>query len=483
MRRKLVVLGLLVACMAPSVALAAPKDKSVSDSDRESSRVHFRKGIKLFQDGNFVGALAEFQASYKLKPAGSTLQNIALCQKQLFRYSEAAETLADLLKTHGSELTEEEKTSVRQTMEELEGLVGRVSISVIPSSAKVSVDGRTLTPEQLSEPVRLNVGEHRIRVESPGYAPVDQTVRIASGDAAKPYNFELRAVKGFVEIVASDAGAAIAIDGQPMAYKSWSGPVEPGKRLVQVYKEGHKPFEKYVDIEVGRTLRIDADIGPGDSKTKDVIVDSTPDAPPSKPPPPEQRGWYGLVSLNALGLSANPSLFDTNTDNAGGGSFGIHGGYRVWSPIGIEGLIEGARHNVQTCVKDSPDCTQGDDNSREYSLNSFRVGTNLRLFSSGQKLRFSGALGFGLVRQALELKDDPTYGNASASGFDSYFMIELGAQYNAGHWLFGLAALGYFNGTTGINDETINGQKVYEQNGLITGGIGFRVGWSAWEPN
>ena len=58
MRRKLVVLGLLVACMAPSVALAAPKDKSVSDSDRESSRVHFRKGIKLFQDGNFVGALA-----------------------------------------------------------------------------------------------------------------------------------------------------------------------------------------------------------------------------------------------------------------------------------------------------------------------------------------------------------------------------------------------------------------------------------------
>ncbi|MGE0323217.1 MAG: hypothetical protein AB7K71_06585 [Polyangiaceae bacterium] len=482
MRRKLVVLGLLVACMAPSVALAAPKDKSVSDSDRESSRVHFRKGIKLFQDGNFVGALAEFQASYKLKPAGSTLQNIALCQKQLFRYSEAADTLSDLLKLHGSELSEAETTAVRQTMEELEGLVGRVSISVVPSTAKVSVDGRIMSAEQLAEPIRLNVGEHRIRAEAPGYAPVDQTVRIASGDAPKPFNFELRAVKGFVEIVASDPAAAIAIDGQALAYERYSGPVEPGKRLVQVYKGEKELYAKWFDVEVGRTLRIDAEVGKGDGRPP-VIVDRAPDAPPSKPPPPEQRGWYGLVSLNALGLSANPSLFDTNTDNAGGGSFGVHGGYRVWSPIGIEGLIEGARHNVQTCVKDKPDCTQGDDNSREYSLNSFRVGTNLRLFSSGQKLRFSGALGFGLVRQALELKDDPAYGNASASGFDSYFMVELGAQYNAGHWLFGLAALGYFNGTTGINDETIDGQKVYEQNGLITGGIGFRVGWSAWEPN
>src|SRR5690606_1917043 len=103
----------------------------------------------------------------RLKPAGSTLQNIALCQKQLFRYAEAADTLSDLLKLHGSELDEGEKTAVRQTMEELEGLVGRVSISVVPSTAKVSVDGRLLTPEQLSEPIRLNVGEHRIRAEAP----------------------------------------------------------------------------------------------------------------------------------------------------------------------------------------------------------------------------------------------------------------------------------------------------------------------------
>ncbi|MCA9643700.1 MAG: hypothetical protein H6718_02210 [Polyangiaceae bacterium] len=482
MRRKLVLLGLLAACAAPSVALAAPKDKSVSDSDRESSRVHFRKGIKLFQDGNFVGALAEFQASYKLKPAGSTLQNIALCQKQLFRYAEAAETLADLLKLHSAELNDGEKTAVRQTMEELEGLVGRVSISVVPASAKVSVDGRILSAEQLAEPIRLNVGEHRIRAEAPGYAPIDQTVRIASGDAAKPFNFELRAVKGFVEIHASDPAAAIAIDGQAMAYERYSGPVEPGKRLVQVYKGENELFAKWVDIEVGRTVRIDADVGKGDGKPP-VIVDRAPEAPPTKPPPPEQRGWYGLVSLNALGLSANPSLFDSNTDNAGGGSFGVHGGYRVWSPIGIEALIEGARHNVETCVKDVSDCSDQPSSKREYSLNSFRLGTNLRLFSSGQKLRFSGALGFGVVRQALELKSTGDFQGGSAAGFDSYFMIELGAQYNAGHWLFGLAALGYFNGTSGINDETINGQRVYEQNGLVTGGIGIRVGWSAWEPN
>lgn len=444
-------------------------------SDGTSAKVHFRKGIKLYQDGNFVGALAEFQASYRDKPAGSTLQNIALCQKELFRYAEAADSLAELLKLHPSELTEAQIQSVRQTMDELEGLVGRVTIRVTPSHARVSFDGKLLTPEQLAQPIRANVGEHRLRAEAPGYASADQVVRIASGDAAKPLNIELRATKGFVEISASDAGAAIAIDGQALAYQRYSGPLEPGTHLVQVYKQGHETFEREILVVLGRTLKLTADIGTGSHK--DVIVDR-PGVPP--PPPREQRGWYLIGSLNALSVSANPSLLADDAQETGGGSFGFHGGYRVWSSVAIEALVEGASHDVKACERDQV-CSTGGSGvaAREYSLRSARFGSNLRLFSSGKKLRFSGALGFGTVRQSVELKATDASPGGSASGVDPYFMVELGAQYNAGHWLLGLAALAYFNGTSSISGD-LAGDKTYSENGLVTAGVGLRFGWSQW---
>ena len=57
----------------------------------EAARSHFKTGVKLYQDGDYTGALAEFQAAYDFKPGPGSLQNIALCQKALFRYAEAAD--------------------------------------------------------------------------------------------------------------------------------------------------------------------------------------------------------------------------------------------------------------------------------------------------------------------------------------------------------------------------------------------------------
>lgn len=477
---------LLALSLSSRAAFAAPgagdapagASSDPAAGDDASAKVHFRKGIKLYQDGNYVGALAEFQASYRDKPAGSTLQNIALCQKELFRYAEAADSLAELLKLHPGELSESQIKSVRQTMDELEGLVGRFSVRVTPSHARVTFDGRVLTPEQLAEPIRANVGEHRFRADAPGYASVDQVVRVASGEAGKPLNIELRATKGFVDISASDAGAAIAIDRQPLAYHRYSGPIEPGKHLVQVYKEGHDTFEREILVVLGQTVKLTADIGKGSHK--DIIVDR-PGVPP--PLPQEQRGWYVLGSLNALGVSANPSLLADDTQETGGGSFGVHGGYRMWNSVAIEGLLEGATHDVKACERDQVCSTDSSGvAAREYSLSSVRIGTNLRLFSSGKKLRFSGALGFGTVRQAVELKETDTSPGGKASGVDPYFMVELGAQYNAGHWLLGLAALGYFNGTSSISGD-LAADKTYNENGLVTAGVGLRFGWSEWSSS
>jgi hypothetical protein len=78
---------------------AAPASPGATDAT-EAARAHFKAGVRLYQDQNFAGALAEFLASYELKPGPGSLQNVALCQKALFRYGEAADSLTQLLTLH-----------------------------------------------------------------------------------------------------------------------------------------------------------------------------------------------------------------------------------------------------------------------------------------------------------------------------------------------------------------------------------------------
>ena len=83
---------------------AKPPAREAPDTQTLEARRHFKSGTKLYRDGNYGGALAEFEEAYRLKPGAGSLQNVALSQKGLFRYSEAAGTLEQLLAAHRQSL-------------------------------------------------------------------------------------------------------------------------------------------------------------------------------------------------------------------------------------------------------------------------------------------------------------------------------------------------------------------------------------------
>src|SRR5690349_9925791 len=66
---------------APAGPAAPPAAPDPAQVATEAARAHFKTGIKLYRDGNYPGALAEFEAAYELKPGPGSLQNVALCQK------------------------------------------------------------------------------------------------------------------------------------------------------------------------------------------------------------------------------------------------------------------------------------------------------------------------------------------------------------------------------------------------------------------
>jgi hypothetical protein len=482
--------GLLA--VAAIAKAADPPAEGVTDPWTAEARRHFKTGVKLYQEANYAGALAEFEAAYQKKPGPGSLQNVALCQKALLRYAEAADTLKLLLERHGSELSEEEKTAAKVAYDDLEAHVGSVILQVRPPHARVTFDGRTIDAASLGAPLRTNFGDHTIVADAPGYGRAMKTVKVASG-APVTVEIALTAVMGFLDVRSNDAAAVIAIDGRPVGLGNWSGPVSPDdEHLVQVYRAGYEPFESRVAVAVGETKPIVGTLG-ARVGTSARTADSGALHPPPKAQP--KLGWYSVFGLNALGTGAAPLDFDISGDdtNRGALSVGLRLGKRVFPTFGIEALLDAGTLNVADACDEAseppPDdpeafaCGSSGQVDRNYQLGWFRFGPAARLSTPGETWRFGAGFGTGLVWHQLKVArhEGQDADGGKATGWDPFFLLEIGFAYHFGHLSIGLDVMAELDGATSL-EANFDGRNrsAFEESGNVIPmlGIGLRAGYS-----
>jgi hypothetical protein len=476
--------GALLFAVVPAAKAADPPPEVVTDPWTTEARRHFKSGVKLYQEANFAAALAEFEAAYQKKPGPGSLQNVALCQKALLRYAEAADTLKLLLERHGGELSEEEKTAARLAYEELEAHVGSIVIRVRPAHAKVTLDGRSLDAASLGTPLRTSQGDHTLVVQAPGYERTSRAVRVASGAVPLSVDVALTPVMGFLDVRASDPSAVIAIDGRPVGLGTWSGPVTPGEdHLVQVYRTGYEPFETRVSVDVGETKPIAGTLG------ERVEAAATHSDAGTLPPPPAARpklGWYSIAGLSFIGTNTAPLGLDVDGETANtGASLSLRVGRRVWAAFGMEALLETGSINVERACADF--CGSDDRVNRNFQLGWFRFGPAARITTPGEKWRFGAGFGTGLVWHQLKVArhEGLDADGGKAAGFDPFFLFEVGANYHFGHLSIGVELSAAVDGA-GSLDGTFDGrnQRPFEGSGnaIPMLGIGVRAGYHQFPP-
>ena len=468
--------------LADDAVEAKPPAEPAADTVTLDARRHFKAGTKLYRDGNYGGALAEFEEAYRLKPGAGSLQNIALSQKGLFRYSEAAASLEQLLARHSAELSEGERKAVDEALSELRSLMASIKLHVTPDGARVLLDGRQLAPAEWATPLVLNVGEHSLTVDAPGYSPERRTLRVAGGQSEVPVDVQLHCVSGFVDVTSNDPTANIAIDGLPKARRAYKGPVEPDiDHLVQVYREGVEPFEQTFHVGVCKTVGIRAELE-GQEAAPPADSSDTATAPPSAPPKRVQKGFFGLVSLDLMGLSKQPVKLDLSRGASGGGllGLGLRVGYRLSNPVALDLRLDGGGLQVRGAY-DSLNMA-----NRDYSLTSIHFGPDLKLMTTGDRLRFVTTIGAGVVHHRLSVTKAGGAAEEEVRGLDPYFALELGLGLNFRQFLGEIGLVAVIDGSTALNNgfsRDTNTALTKDLGSTLTMvGIGLRAGFSQWRP-
>jgi tetratricopeptide (TPR) repeat protein len=167
---------------APAAEPAAPRANTPASDAQEEASVHFKRGLQLFDEGDYTLALVEFERAYQLAPNYRALYNIALVDVQLGRYADAARTFTQYLHDGGSAIAPARLNEVNRTLGELKLRTATIEIALNVPSAEVTLDGKPLDPALLKAPTVIDAGEHSLRAIAPGYQPALKTVTLAGGD-------------------------------------------------------------------------------------------------------------------------------------------------------------------------------------------------------------------------------------------------------------------------------------------------------------
>ena len=242
-------------------AVAAPP----SDAARNEARERFDRGLKLVNQNDNEGALAEFRRAYELVPHPILLYNMGLVLAATNRPVEAVETL-DRLLAAPADLDAERLTRAQDERARQLGRIGEIEVASSIAGASIELDGVEVGRAPLRAPLRVASGDHIVGAVAPGHAPLRRKVSVA-GQARARVELELTPIEGKpaqLEIVSRVPEAEVLVDGQLVGHTPLGASLAlaPGTRSIEARRPGYVSARQTLNLGPGSTGRIDLNPSP-----------------------------------------------------------------------------------------------------------------------------------------------------------------------------------------------------------------------------
>lgn len=246
-RLRPVVVAFTVAALLPSATMVAFAEPSRAPAPKPTRRVRdglsgealaaFDRASTLFEDGDFRGARAEFERAYDLGADPRILYNVAVCDKNLRKYTRAIDNLERSLREGGKKLPAEYVSRTKETILALAPYVSKLVVTADQEGATVLVDGEPVGTTPLAGPLAIEVGEHLVAVRKSGYLDVPKRVRVTSGEVASTV-FALETATSRAELTVDvrsrdpAARVMVLVDGVEVGAAPFKGIVDAGPHTI-----------------------------------------------------------------------------------------------------------------------------------------------------------------------------------------------------------------------------------------------------------
>ena len=252
------------------------------DPKKIEARSLFASGVDNVKKFQWAEALAAFERSQALIPSAITSLNIGVCERALGRYVRAGRSFERALTEHrsgvGAPLSETSVADTNGYLGEIASIVVRAKITVRPTDAAITVDGRPLAavgadralfaagveppgpgakvPGETFEIV-LDPGNHVFVLSRKGYADAVVNRTFSPGKPAEAI-FELEKLPATLKVSSSITGAIVRVAEVDV------GPVPvdvlrpAGQYPVLVRKDGYVPYETSITVKPGEEAKINA---------------------------------------------------------------------------------------------------------------------------------------------------------------------------------------------------------------------------------
>jgi hypothetical protein len=256
--RGAIALVLSTACALGPAARTARADTpppvpAAPDAAKTEARDRFDRGLRLFNDGDNAGALAEFKRAYELIPNTLVQYNIGLVYAAMGRPVEAVEALDKVLADPGP-VSGDRLTRARTTRDDQAQRIAQLTVTTsVPATIDVDGVGAGQTP--LTAPLRISGGVHIVGAVATGYAPVHKEVTIAGGQRAD-VQLELVQMAGtaaHLTVKTHLPGADLLVDGQAMGKTPLASSltIAPGAHTVELRRAGYATAQQNLTLGDG----------------------------------------------------------------------------------------------------------------------------------------------------------------------------------------------------------------------------------------
>jgi hypothetical protein len=215
----------------------------------DESEQHFRRGLQLATERNYIAALVEFRRAYEISRNELLRFNIAAVEVELNHYDEGLASLEAYERSAPAEVVRARAVQLQQLRERILGRSGTIRVpQELPGMriecVAIGADTRIIREGAAGRAgIRVPLGRYRVTLSAPGHRPNEREFDVASGSVVT-LSEPLEAMETSVTVRSNVEDAEVRIDGRLVGRTPIAPiPVSEGTHRIEVSRAGYTRFE------------------------------------------------------------------------------------------------------------------------------------------------------------------------------------------------------------------------------------------------